>query len=75
MTAAAHALTVAAGHEMTTPGGQTQSTRRLRHGTASGLLMCALWAPMTLIVPDLPDLRSARAIERVTRENTTRLED
>ncbi len=59
MTAAARVDSRRPGHEMTTSGAQTQSTRRLRHGAASGLLMCALWAPMRLIVPDLPDLGSA----------------
>jgi len=43
-------------------------TRRWpRWGAASGLVLCLLWAPMGLVVPQLPDLGSSAEIERFYR--------
>jgi hypothetical protein len=40
-----------------------------RWGAASGVITCLLWAPIGLLVPQLPDLGSAAAIERFYRNH------
>jgi hypothetical protein len=45
-------------------------TARWSHwGATSGLLVCLLWAPIGLLVPQLPDLGSSAAIERFYRSH------
>jgi hypothetical protein len=40
-----------------------------RWGPVSGLLLCATWAPMAIVIPRLPDLGSAEKVETFWREN------
>ena len=40
-----------------------------RWGAASGVITCLLWAPIGLLVPQLPELGSAAAIERFYRNH------
>ncbi len=45
------------------------STRWSRWGATSGVIVCLLWAPISLIVPQLPDLGSPARIERFYRSH------
>jgi hypothetical protein len=40
-----------------------------RWGPVSGLLLCATWAPMALVIPRLPDLGSAESVQVFWRAN------
>lgn len=45
------------------------TARWSRWGATSGLVACLLWAPIALIVPQLPDLGSSAAIEHFYRSH------